>query len=320
MACRLVVRSRLPDRRTARLRVPDDLAIGVELSTLISDGDDLAGVGDFLSRDAQRVSWNPQKRRGRSNAWGVVSVLLLLWFVLDMDVARYKTTHGSVVVVDVRLEKLGNEVRLFVRRNSEIGAVVSVRAFLVDHAIIVHQTTFLCFQALWQVVDARLEGRVESTVVDDSEDKEENHENERTDGTLASTTANRKETDDANFRNVDTDEQMTESLGVDTSLGINLSVVDEEEIVAESEVEEIETDGGEEKDQWCDNGIADSNDKQVGVDWEKSSPTNSTQADPSLVHLSWSVVKKLAKDHEDDETSDLDQHTGSNTKTLQTEV
>lgn len=60
--------------------------------------------------------------------------------------------------------------------------------------------------------------------------------------------------------------------------------------------------------------------EQVSVDREDSTPSDAGQGDPSLVKLSRSVVEDLTQDHEDNETSKLQQLSGHDGQTLKDKV
>lgn len=94
-------------------------------------------------------------------------------------------------------------------------------------------------------------------MVEDREDDEDDHENQRTDCTDRVAAPDDEETCQADLGDVDADEQVLKSLGVDLALGVDLCVVDVQKIVAVGEVEEIKTDGGEKEDERSNAGVAD---------------------------------------------------------------
>jgi hypothetical protein len=49
---------------------------------------------------------------------------------------------------------------------------------------------------------------------------------------------------------------------------VNGCIGNEHQVVPIREVEEVETDGGEAKNEWSNRSVADGDDKQVGVYWE----------------------------------------------------
>jgi len=55
----------LVDRRQVVLVAvaPNDVVLLVQVGAFVCDRDDLAGVTDFLSADAERITWNPDDTR-----------------------------------------------------------------------------------------------------------------------------------------------------------------------------------------------------------------------------------------------------------------
>jgi hypothetical protein len=90
------------------------------------------------------------------------------------------------------------------------------------------------FQSFREVLQKWVERPDEGQVIEDGEDKEDDLENERAAGA-----SNTKETDHADFTKVDTCEDLLESAWVDETSGVNVGIIDEEEVVLEGEVEEV---------------------------------------------------------------------------------
>ena len=72
----LVVDLLLVDRRTALIRIPDDLVLLIEIGALVSHRNDFARLRALLPADAGRVAWHPQKRGDVGNGRVEVGILL----------------------------------------------------------------------------------------------------------------------------------------------------------------------------------------------------------------------------------------------------
>ena len=110
-------------------------------------------------------------------------------------------------------------------------------------------------EILWQEVKERLDGLVERKVVDDGEDETDDHEDHRTNSLRRGTGRDSKETDHADHQKIDTNERLLEGTRIHHALGINLHIGDVEHVVSIREVEQIQSDSGEPKDQGGDGGI-----------------------------------------------------------------
>ena len=93
-------------------------------------------------------------------------------------------------------------------------------------------------------------------MVKNGEDQEDDHQNQRSDGTVAGGCSNGEQTDNADFGNVKTHENVLQSQWIASALGVNSNVLGEQEVVSESKVEKVETNGGEQEHKRGDNGVA----------------------------------------------------------------
>jgi hypothetical protein len=101
---------------------------------------------------------------------------------------------------------------------------------------------FLCLERLGKAVEERIEGSVEREVVEDGEDQEDDHADQRTWGF-----GNAEEADETNFSQVDSGQGLLECAWVEQALGVDFGVRDEEDVVSVREVKECHADGRETK-------------------------------------------------------------------------
>lgn len=95
-------------------------------------------------------------------------------------------------------------------------------------------------------------------MVKNRKDEEEDHQNKRTESTDGRSGCDSEETNEAQLRNVKTDKQLLQSARVDAAFGVDVSVIDEKQVVTVGEVKEVESDCRKDEDQWCNAGVADS--------------------------------------------------------------
>ena len=103
-------------------------------------------------------------------------------------------------------------------------------------------------------------------MVKDGEDKHQDHQNQRADSAYAGSRIDGEQANQRDLSEVQADEQLLKGSWVDATLGIDSCVGNEHEVVSEHEVEEVQTDCGESKDQRRDCGIANRDNEQVGID------------------------------------------------------
>lgn len=115
--------------------------------------------------------------------------------------------------------------------------------------------TFLSLERLGQVLDERLECAIEGNMIERRENEEKDHHHEWTNGARG-VEASGKETKQADLSDVETDKQVLQGTWVDGTAGVDTGVVDVKEVVSVGEVEEEDTDGGEDEDEWRNAGVA----------------------------------------------------------------
>lgn len=189
------------------------------------------------------------------------------------EAARDKASEGVVVGVEVRAEELGDEVWFLVRGRAEVfgGGVDAwggeAVVFLVMRPAVVHVATARCgaaffgreegflfgFQRFGEVSEEGFEGGVEGDVEEDDEDEEDDHED---DGARCG--SDTEEPDEADDGEVGACGGLLQRSGVDETFGVDVGVEDEEQVVAIGEVDEVETDSREAKNQGCNDRVRDS--------------------------------------------------------------
>ena len=211
--------------------------------------------------------------------------------ILDRISLGGNATESGVVAVDVGTEPLGEEVRSFVRSWGVEGRVAAtcsslMNTLLVGGTVVVpvalavlgsKQTLFFGTDRLRQGLQVGSHCAVEADVVKRGEDQHDDHQNERAECTTrvhvhirtALTVGGRlrrtagcqcEKADEADLSNVEANKDMLQCARVDSSLGVDVCVIHVEHVVAEGEVEEVEADGSEQKDQRSNNGVADCDD------------------------------------------------------------
>ena len=212
--------------------------------------------------------------------------------VLDGISLRRNTTERLVVAVDVRAKPLGEEVGSLVRSGDVERRVVAICdrflcALLAGSSTIVvsvalavlggKETLLLGGDRLGESFQVRGHCTVEADVVQRGEDQHDDHQDKGTKCTTGvhlhlgtgisvgrrhcgTATCQCEKANQTNFSDVQANKYLLQCARVDGSLGIDIGVVDEKHVVAEGEVEEVETDGSEQKDQRGNGGVADCND------------------------------------------------------------
>lgn len=119
-------------------------------------------------------------------------------------------------------------------------------------------------QFQWHGLLERRQSPVKQELENDHNNKEHDHDGQRTraDGTLAA--ANGKQTDEADGGEVNTDHHVFQCLGVTFTFQVGLIAHDEEEVVSEHEVEQTEADGCETKYQRRDASVCDCDNTKKG--------------------------------------------------------
>lgn len=265
---------------------PDDVVLLVEVGALVRDGEDLAGVADLFSADAERVARDPDDVELGGDGRVVVGVLFDLGAVHDGIGLGDDAAESGVVGVDVGTQPLGEEVGALVgSRAGQSGVSVVDDGFLGSLllgadavvAIFEQQALFLCTDRLGKCLQVGSNGAVEADVVQCREDQHDNHEDQRakstagihihirtTDavcGSLRRTTAGQGEqANEADFGDVESDKDLLQSAGIDGALSVNIHVVDIEHVVAVGAVEEVQANRGEDEDKRRNSSVADGND------------------------------------------------------------
>lgn len=334
-----------------RLGIPDDLVFLVEVGGHVGDGDDLASILHLLSGAAGRVARNPQHRRLRSDARVEISIALhfrCVQLVRIGKVAGNHAPHRRVVGVDVGPQELLEYAGSLMGRHTRVDTVFRRGCLLVavgrrvgalagrEIALIRKQTTLLLLKTLGKVLQKGIESSVQRDVIQSGEDQEDDHQDERSKSTLVAK-LDSEETNETALGNVETNEELLQSTGIDQALGVDVDVVHEEKIVPVGEIEEPHSNGGEQKDERRNAGIADSfqrlatciivrrlfsltNDEQVRVNGENGTPAKTGQRNPALVHLARSRVEQFAQNLGNDQPNESDEEAGDNTQTLQHKV
>lgn len=270
---------------------PDDVVLLIQMSALVSDRKHLASVADFLSADAERITWNPDDAKLRCDGGVVVCIALNLLGVLDRIGLRRDATKSGVVAVNVGTKPLGEEVGSLVGSRgveSRVAVICNrfVRALLVGSAVTVsvaltvlggEQTLLLGTDRLGKCFQVRRHCAVEADVVQRGEDQHDDHQDKRTKRTtgvhlhvrtadavgrrhVRTAACHCEKADEADFRNVEANKDLLQRARVNGSLGVDVRIVDVEHVVAEGKVEEVERNGSEQKNQRCDCSVADCDD------------------------------------------------------------
>ena len=166
----------------------------------------------------------------------------------------------------------------------------------------------------------------------DGEDKEDDHENDWSWGFMDT-----KETDEADDCQVDTCCGLLQRTRVYQAFGVDIGVVNEEEVVTIGEIDQIQTDCRETKDKRSDDRVSDcwesvsvpslmlakstlTNHSQVGIDRKDGTPSQSGKSRKSLVHLSWCGIQEFPKNLEKDQSDNLQQRSRTECQALKDEV
>lgn len=114
-----------------------------------------------------------------------------------------------------------------------------------------------------------------------------------------------EKTNEADFSNVDTSHQLLQGTGVYEAFGVDLRVGHEKYVVAECQVEEGHANCSEAQDERSNAGVSDTNNSNVGENWESATPGDCGKVGPFGVHLSWGSSKELVEEVEDDKPNYL---------------
>ena len=244
-----------------------NLALLIQCGSLIRDGDRARCLGNLLSRDTHVVTGNDQDRDLRPNTRWQVSLLneSLIKLIIFGHHLWNQLAHGMVIVVDVWLEEFGEHIWLlgWCTGSSHAVAVLvggAVRIDLLSFRIacdcavamlnLEEGKALFSLKRLGEVFDEWLKSAVETDVEEGGEDEQENHHNEWTDCSDI-IQASGEETEQADFGDVEANEEVLQSTWVDGTASVDTSVVDIKEVVAIREVEEEDTDCGEDEHEWC---------------------------------------------------------------------
>ena len=247
--------------------IPRQIPLFVEKGIVIRNRNDATGVPDFLLTDPHFIPRDPQKRSGAGDGRVVVSGALRLRGVDDIgEVAGDKAAHGVVVGVFVGTEPFGEEVGFLVRGKGEIflvgggaaavfvdGAVGGGRvgALVVGPAVAAYglavfegeEVFFLGFEGFGEIDEERIDGGVEGDVEEDDEDQEDDHEDNG-----PSSCGRTEKTDQANGGKIHSHRGLLQCSGIYQTLGVDVRVIDEEQVVAVRKVDEVKADRGKPKD------------------------------------------------------------------------
>lgn len=166
-----------------------------------------------------------------------------------------------------------------------------------------------------QAVEKGVKSLGEGDVEQDGEDKEGSHQDSR-----ASSLGDNEHADKADLGKVNTDEELLEGARVDEASSIDLGLGNKQNVVAVGKVEQAHTDGRPEEHDGCNNSVDDANDCDVGVDGHETSPSESTESSPFVVHGSWSAGQELVQKVENDASDNLSQDADGDGQTLNNEV
>jgi hypothetical protein len=185
-----------------------------------------------------------------------------------------------VASVLVRAQELGEEVGLWLW-GGEVGETLLGGVDAVDPAVAgnagqgswgrqiirvgIGDAVALCgekgflfsFQVLGQVVEKGLHGAVHCEVVENDEDQEDDHQNQRADGELVGTGAHGEQTDQTDNGQVATDSEVLQTTSVASALGVDACIRHVQHVVPVSKVEQVETNGTETHDEGRDARVGD---------------------------------------------------------------
>lgn len=166
-----------------------------------------------------------------------------------------------------------------------------------------------------------LQSELQGELEDDGEEEENTHDGQRTNSLDVIGGGDSKETDEADLREVNTSKQLAESLLIGLALGVQVGLVNVEEVVPESDVDESEADRRETEDERCDARVGDTNDSQVDPLGVLRSPRWSRELGKLVEDLARCLAgQDAAKEHDYNEASDVEQSTGGRRETQQDEV
>ena len=259
----LVVDLLAPDRWAGTLRIPLDLVLLIQVAALIADANDFARHEHLLLGHARGVLGDPEDRgAARHRGWEVgvggdlVRVLEARGLVLGHQVAQ-----SVVVSVDPGLEELDEEVALLLDAGvgtaghelGELGLAVLLGFFAVvdggdvglgvgTAGVAGLNQLLLDLETAGEARQKRAQRSVERDVVEEGEDEEHAHEDGGTRGFGHGEHAHH-----ADLGQVDTEEEVLESSGVEQTTGINVGVGDEQNVVAVGQVEQTQGNGSPEE-------------------------------------------------------------------------
>lgn len=274
---------------------------------------------DLLCGDTALVSWKPNGVASSLDSRMEVRVSLFLGEIPDVRsiLEGEASSQLGIGLVFLGLEEAGNDT-------SRLGLGVAVRERLLvfsaadglgvlARALLEAEQLFLLdLQVLGKIGKERLDRCAEGDVEEDGENEEDDLQNQRAECLLDT-----KETDQADFAEIDTGKSLVKRTGIYKPLGINRNVVNKEEVVTVCKVEESQANSSECHNERGNHGVSESDDCDVGIHWEYSSPSQSGEGSPASELLTGSVVEDGPKDAVQKEADELEERGRRNRETLQ---
>ena len=245
-----------PDRRSSALSIPLDMVLLVKLRTLVGNGNHLARRSNLVLGQTSRVRGDPKNGRLARDGWWQIRLGLNLFSILrrlgKVLLSEEQLAQGVVIRVDPGLEEPEDEVAPLGRcpgrkvGDGSLAIGIVVRCIVRSQALL-HAGASLAGGALlksflfrlecpWQAKEEGIKRSGQGDVVQNGEDEEDGHEDGRSSGL-----GNGKQTDHADFSQVDTGKQLLEGTRIDQAVRIDASLRDEEDVVAIGEVEQAHT-------------------------------------------------------------------------------
>ena len=263
--------------------LPGHLALLVEHGLFIGDlqtRHGLLGISNFALRDAHVVADNPDNRGGARDRGVEEGTLLdldgegLLGRVVELVERGGEVVDGVALGVEEFAEEgghLGGAGRVGVG-----GPVLSCAVLLGVEAVFV---VAVCGMA---VGGGRVgvgkagflvgKGSLHGELVDDGQGEHEAHDSQGTSSHWLVGSGDCKEADETDLRQVDTSEELAQSLLVSLALGVDGGFVDVEEVVPISDVDKCESNTRKSQDKRSNARVCDSNDTKVSPLGELGAP------------------------------------------------
>ena len=166
-----------------------------------------------------------------------------------------------------------------------------------------------------------LQGKLERELEDNGDEEHEGHDGQWSGRLRVISRGDGKEADEANLGKVDTSEELTQSLLVCLTLGVEVGLVYVEEVVTESNVDERETNGSETEDKRSDSRVGNGNDTQVDPLGKLGAPRGSRELGEVVEDLTRCLARQDAsKKNYNDESTNVEEGTGSRGESQENEV